>query len=99
MNSQSPITVGMEPPVMAKAHLTFSFGTSAGLRPGLAWKRCEVSSPTLLQSEPVARIGGFVAHLTSTPTGAVGTRPATAARAASGAGGGGWARCGGEAVR
>src|SRR5690349_13080418 len=69
MNSQSPMTVGMEPPVMANDHLTFSFGTSAAVRPGLAWKRCEAGSkPTLVQSEPVGLIGGFVAHFTSTPT-------------------------------
>ncbi len=75
MNNQSPITVGIEPPLMAKAHLTFSFGTSASLRPGLSWKRWEVSRPTLVQSDPVARIGGLTWHFTSTPTGAGAGRP------------------------
>ena len=61
MNSQSPITVGMEPPDMAKAHFTFSFGTSAALRPGLAWKRLELAwAPTLAQSLGVGWIGGFL---------------------------------------
>ena len=35
MNSQSPITVGIDPPVIENAHFTFSFETSATLRPGL----------------------------------------------------------------
>src|SRR4051794_18934418 len=69
MNSQSPTTVGMPPPVMAKAHLTFSLGMSALLRPGARWKRLEArSTPTLGQSAAVSRIGGGAAvHLTSTP--------------------------------
>src|SRR3978361_1930203 len=32
--SPSPITGGVEPPLMANDHFTFSFGTSAAVRPG-----------------------------------------------------------------
>jgi hypothetical protein len=67
-NSQSPTTVGMPPPGMAKAHLTFRRGRSATLRPGDFWKRRDcASTPTLAQSWAVAWIGGWVAHAVSTP--------------------------------
>ena len=73
-NSQSPTTVGWPPPVIEKAHFTFSFGMSAAARPGRRWKRVDWSSrPVEAQSPGVGVIGGLTAHIGSVPIGPVRT--------------------------